>query len=181
MIDKRANRITIKDGSKFELRFLDGTVKEYDVSILFDRFPVFEKLKDRSLFEQAHLDIPTAAYGIIWNDEIDLSVEEVWCNGKTIRKETITDEKIMLANAIIEARNKLQISQLELSKRAHIYQPDLSDIERGLKNPSLATIKKIADGLGMNLEISFTTPFTYVDAQASTANASYKVSENIEK
>ena len=60
--------------------FQDGTVKTYDVSSLFEEVEAFNALKDTPhLFEQVKVDV--GGYGISWNDEIDLSCDEIWVNG----------------------------------------------------------------------------------------------------
>ena len=60
--------------------FEDGTVKTYDVSSLFNEIEIFNTLKEVShLFEQVKVDV--GGYGISWNDEIDLSCDELWDNG----------------------------------------------------------------------------------------------------
>ena len=60
--------------------FEDGTVKTYDVSSLFNEIEIFNTLKEvPHLFEQVKVDV--GGYGISWNDEIDLSCDELWDNG----------------------------------------------------------------------------------------------------
>lgn len=68
---------------KLIAQFDDGVIKEYSVSDLIKRnkaFKAFEKTP--SLFAKAKID--TGGYGIVWNDYIDLSANEIWANGKTI-------------------------------------------------------------------------------------------------
>ncbi len=67
----------------FTLRaeFLDGSEKIYDVKPLMQKIPVFQMLVYvHGLFEQVRID--TGGYGIIWNDEIDLSCDELYENGR---------------------------------------------------------------------------------------------------
>ena len=60
--------------------FQDGTIRHYDVKPLKDKIPVFGMLDYvHGLFEQARVD--TGGYGVIWNDELDLAAEEIYCNG----------------------------------------------------------------------------------------------------
>lgn len=60
--------------------FYDGTIKTYDIEPLFSEIEVFNTLKDiPHLFEQVKVDV--GGYGICWNDEIDLSCDELWDNG----------------------------------------------------------------------------------------------------
>lgn len=53
---------------------------------------------------------------------------------------------------VIKARRKvLGISQLDLAEMSGISLPTVKDIERGLANPSLSTISKLLDVLGMEI------------------------------
>ena len=64
-----------------EVMFEDGIIKYYDVSSLFEKWDIFRKfLNEEGFFEQVKVD--KGGYGISWNDEIDLSCNELWENGK---------------------------------------------------------------------------------------------------
>ena len=53
---------------------------------------------------------------------------------------------------VIKARRKvLDISQQDLAEMSGISLPTVKDIERGLANPSLSTISKLLDILGMEI------------------------------
>ena len=60
-----------------------------------------------------------------------------------------------IIQAMIDARNYLNITQKELSERTGITQADISRIENGTRNPSLNMVKRLAKGLGMQLKIEF--------------------------
>ncbi|MBQ7195929.1 MAG: DUF2442 domain-containing protein [Synergistaceae bacterium] len=61
--------------------FQDGSVKEYDVKPLLKELPIFQMLDYiPGLFNQVRVDV--GCYGVVWNDEIDLSAEELYYNGK---------------------------------------------------------------------------------------------------
>lgn len=64
--------------------------------------------------------------------------------------------KRILAENLAMSRDTAGMTQKQLSEITGIYQGDISKIERGLANPSLSTLKRLADGLGMKLEIGFT-------------------------
>ena len=61
------------------VRFANGSTKQYNVGSLMDRFPQFEALKDGHLFEDVQVDV--GGYGVVWNDELDLSCDELWDRG----------------------------------------------------------------------------------------------------
>ena len=54
---------------------------------------------------------------------------------------------------VIAARHAQGITQAELARRTGIQQSNLSRLERGEYNPSLAFMKRVAAGLGRQLEI----------------------------
>lgn len=55
--------------------------------------------------------------------------------------------------AMINARVEQNITQKELSARTGSTQADISRIENGTRNPSLSMVKKLAEGLGMQLKL----------------------------
>ncbi|WWR20955.1 helix-turn-helix transcriptional regulator [Lachnospiraceae bacterium JLR.KK009] len=57
--------------------------------------------------------------------------------------------------SLYQARLQARITQQQLEDVTGINQADISRIERGISNPSLATIQRLADGLGMGLSIEF--------------------------
>lgn len=64
---------------KLSVQFTNGTTKIYDVAPLMNRYPVFRTLDDEVLFRDVEVD--QGGYGIIWNDDLDLSCDELWENG----------------------------------------------------------------------------------------------------
>ena len=48
------------------------------------KFKNFEQLKDNVLFNKARIDV--GGYGIVWNENIDISSEELWKNGIMIEQ-----------------------------------------------------------------------------------------------
>ena len=60
-----------------------------------------------------------------------------------------------LGASLYMARLQAGITQQQLADLTGINQADISRFERGISNPSLATIQRLADGLGMGLSIEF--------------------------
>lgn len=56
-----------------------------------------------------------------------------------------------LREVIKDRRKVLGISQQDLAEMSGISLPTVKDIERGLANPSLSTISKLLDVLGMEI------------------------------
>ena len=65
---------------KLSVQFSEGVTKIYDVEPLFEKIPDFEILKD-DMKEFACVFVDTGGYGIVWNDDLDLSCDELWENG----------------------------------------------------------------------------------------------------
>ncbi|MCC8151766.1 MAG: helix-turn-helix transcriptional regulator, partial [Lachnospiraceae bacterium] len=61
-----------------------------------------------------------------------------------------------IIRAIVDARVSQNLTQKELAERTGINQADISKLENGTRNPSLKLLKRLADGMGMNLNIVFT-------------------------
>ena len=60
-----------------------------------------------------------------------------------------------LMMTVLKARNEQNMTQSELAARTGIRQSNISRIEKGQVVPSIATLSKIARGLGKDLEIRF--------------------------
>lgn len=74
-----------------------------------------------------------------------------WHSNRNTKKPDINH---LLAYQLALARDNARMTQKEFSERTGIYQADISKIERGIGNPSLSTLKRLADDLGMELRIS---------------------------
>ncbi len=72
------------------MEFKNLEKKKYDIKPLFDKWESFKSLENiKGLFEEIKVD--EGGYGISWNDEIDLSCNELYCNGITIFEQRIAD------------------------------------------------------------------------------------------
>lgn len=60
-----------------------------------------------------------------------------------------------IISSVIEARKNLGLSQLELAKAVGTDQSRISRLEKGTLNPTIDFLKRIAEGLGQELHISF--------------------------
>lgn len=58
-------------------------------------------------------------------------------------------------HAVRAARQTLGISQEELAARSQLHRTYLAGIERGIRNPSLKSIARIAKGLGLSASALF--------------------------
>ena len=63
--------------------------------------------------------------------------------------------ELTIAQAMIDARKESGLTQKQLSERTGISQADISKLERGNANPSILTLKRLADAMDMTLKIEF--------------------------
>lgn len=77
-----------------------------------------------------------------------------WLKDDEFRKEYESLEtEYSIIQAIIDARKSEGLTQKGLSILTGVTQADISKLERGIGNPSLKTLQRIADGLGMKLKL----------------------------
>lgn len=58
--------------------------------------------------------------------------------------------------AIIDARISQNMTQKELSEKTGIAQTEISKLENGTRNPSIKLLQRLADGMDMVLNVTFT-------------------------
>ena len=67
-----------------------------------------------------------------------------------------------IIQTLIDARKRQHLTQKQLSEKTGITQADISRIENGTRNPSIKLLQRLADGMGMVLNITFTPKDTTV-------------------
>lgn len=81
---------------KISVQFCEGVTKIYDVNPLFTKFSAFKLfIENPEEFQNVAVDV--GGYGIVWNDELDISCDELWENGKKI--ETPFDNLMSFSDA----------------------------------------------------------------------------------
>lgn len=131
------------------MTFQDGRVNQFDMAVLFEKYPQLRDLQNRTLFKSGQL----TGYGIIWNDDLDIETETIYEEGTTVRMKKPAPY-IQVGNAVLAARAKKGLSQMELSEITGIDQSDISKIERGVANPSVGTLTRIAEAVDGYLVVS---------------------------
>ncbi|MBQ9764245.1 MAG: helix-turn-helix transcriptional regulator [Phascolarctobacterium sp.] len=65
------------------------------------------------------------------------------------------EPEFQIIRAMLEARDKLNLTQKDLAELSGITQADISRLENGNANPSIRTLKKLASAMNMALDIKF--------------------------
>ena len=146
-----AIKLVLKENTSFDLYYLDGSVKRYDILLLADKFPQLNELKNRHLFLKGHL---VGHSGVVWNDELDIDVETPFYEGVDVTDEYDDIDNAIIGYKIKQKRLELNLSQQELADRVGVDQSDLSKIEKGTANASIKMIHKIVKGLNSKLSIT---------------------------
>ena len=135
-----------------EMTFQDGKVIRYDMSKMFSKYPQLEELRsNRELFISGHLDL--TGFAVIWNDDLDFDATSIYDDGELVGiVETPLNQQIGFLLA--KTRDDMNVTQVELSKMSHIDQGDISKIERGIGNPTLAKINKLFKALGKSISLT---------------------------
>lgn len=66
------------------IEFSDREFKQYDISNLLSK-QMFAPLKNPSFFKNFRIE--AGGYGLVWNEDIDISEYELWKNGISLKYE----------------------------------------------------------------------------------------------
>lgn len=147
-----ATKVRFLEDVVIEVTFQDGKIIRYDMSQMFDKYPQLEELRrNRKLFESGHLDV--GGYAVIWNDELDFDASSIYEDGDVVGQEEITINQ-QIGVLLAETRSELNITQKELAKLSQVDQGDISKIEKGVGNPTIAKINKLFKALGKNISLT---------------------------
>lgn len=65
------------------------------------------------------------------------------------------EPEYQIIKAMLDTRSEKAITQKQLADITGIPQADISRLENGNANPSLRTLQRLADGMGMKLKLEF--------------------------
>ena len=134
--------------------FSTGEFKQFDVKPLIEKYPPFKALVEiNGLYEQIKIDM--GGYGVVWNDELDLSADGLYEKGYSCQPpENIEKYKQELVEQLVLARKKAKLSQKQLEILSGVAQPCIARMETGITDPQLTTFLKILEPLGLTLSIT---------------------------
>ena len=115
--------------------FSTGEFKQFDVKPLIEKYQPFKALTDiNGLYEQAKIDV--GGYGIVWNDELDLSADGLYEQGHPCQPpEDIEKHKQLLIETLVMARKNAKLSQKQLEILSGVAQPCIARMETGTTDP----------------------------------------------
>lgn len=134
--------------------FADGAFKQFDLKPLINKYPPFKALTSvDGLYKKAKIDM--GGYGIVWNDELDLSADGLYEQGVPCSPpEDINEFRTQLIEELVAARKNAGLSQKQLEILSGIAQPCIARTETGVTDPKLTTLLKMLKPLGLTLSVT---------------------------
>lgn len=80
---------------------------------------------------------------------------ELMQDPKFVKEYEAIQPEVNITRAILEARLKAGMTQMELSQKSGISQADISRLEKGTRNPSISLLKRLAEAMDSTLRIEF--------------------------
>ena len=75
----KVKNVKAKENGILYVEFSNGITKIYNVRLLANKSPVFEAVLNDNVFFS--VDVKEEGYGIIWNNSVGISNDELWKNG----------------------------------------------------------------------------------------------------
>ena len=88
-------------------------------------------------------------------DDFNKYLNKQLTNENFRREYEALEPEYAIMKAMLEARIESGMTQKELADRSGITQADISRLENGNGNPSIRTLKRLANAMGKNLKIEF--------------------------
>ena len=134
--------------------FTSGEYKQFDLKPLIEKYEPFKSLTQvAGLYEQVKID--AGGYGLIWNDDLDISADGIYEKGFNCEPPSDIDTyKQRLVEQFIRARKSAHLSQKQLEILSGIPQPCIARTEKGITDPQLTTLLKMLEPLGLTLSIT---------------------------
>lgn len=134
--------------------FSGGEFKQFDLKPLMGKYPAFAALENvEGLYRQAKID--AGGYGVMWNDDLDISAEGLYEKGiDCAPPDDIEQYRQKLLAALIRARKSANLSQKQLEILSGVAQPCIARTEKGSTDPTLSTLLKLLEPLGLTLALT---------------------------
>lgn len=134
--------------------FNTGEYKQFDLKPLIEKYEPFKSLTQvTGLYEQVKID--AGGYGLVWNDDLDISADGIYEKGVPCEPPSDIDEyRRSLMEELVKARKRARLSQKQLEILSGIPQPCIARTEKGITDPQLSTLLKMLEPLGLTLSIT---------------------------
>ena len=79
----KVKSVNVLPNYQLSVQFSEGVTKIYDVKLLMQKYTAFKPLENAELFSSVEVDV--GGYGVLWNDDIDISCDELFEHGNTVK------------------------------------------------------------------------------------------------
>ncbi len=86
----RIHKAKVIDDTILLVEFTNQELRKYDIRQLLD-IPMFFPLRQPAFFK--NFEIASGGYGIVWNEEVDISEHELWENGVALENEELASRE----------------------------------------------------------------------------------------
>ena len=133
--------------------FSNGIFKKFDLKLIINKYPPFQDLINiKGLYKQARIDV--GGYGVIFNDELDISSNAIYEKGEEVEPNYNIDlAKTQIISEFINIRKEQRLSQKQLEVISGVSQPIIARVENNQTDPQLSTLIKLLGPLGKKLKI----------------------------
>ena len=163
--------IKMKDNMILEATFFSGDIKDFCVSSLFEKHPEYKVLEaNKDLWENAVL-LPQGS-GVYFNDDLDLTVEEIWRDGKPAGKAAV-EPRYAIAYAISSSPDSALCIQTvkQLHERFHDLNGTILHSDLGSSYMS-AEYRSLAESYGLSLSTPDALPYAMTMPQWNPSTGS---------
>lgn len=87
--------------------------------------------------------------------DLQILTEELMKDPEFKKEYEALQPEMDITRAILDARINAGLTQMELSEKSGISQADISRLEKGTRNPSVALLKRLAEAMDSTLKIEF--------------------------
>lgn len=137
--------------------FFDGEVREYDVENYYmsdachDRFVEYAS----RLGGLGNLSVNNLRTKVDLGEGFLVNADAIKRYGLLVGRVYIDDINIRVAKAVQNMRESKGLTQKDIEERTGIHQAEISKIERGIGNPSLLTLARIAESAEHRMKLEF--------------------------
>ena len=96
----RIYQVTVTDNTTLMIEFTNREIRTYDIRPLLE-IPMFALLREPAFFRSVQVD--RGGYGVVWNEDIDISEYELWQNGVAVESDENIANSLALSLDIIKA------------------------------------------------------------------------------
>lgn len=147
----KATNLVFLDNCVILVGFKDNEWRTFDMKSMMKKHPIVEALKNEELFKSGKIEV--GGFGIVWNDDIDISASSVYESGNKVDPSDYNVGNDKLRVELKKLREDNGLSQNDLAHLSGVTQSTIARIEKGQIDPTITTFEKLLAPFGLSLSI----------------------------